>query len=59
MNIEHDETNCEVCKIIQEEENRVEKIRTVNEQRIKKGLEPLDDGSSIPVHCGWCINNID
>jgi len=54
----HDKSTCKVCKIIADEESDIEKIVKINEQRILEGKELFDDGSRIPAHCSWCIENV-
>jgi len=54
----HDEQTCNVCKIIDEEQNQIEEIKKINIEKEKEGLEIFDNGSRIPVHCMWCITNV-
>ncbi len=57
MNEIHDENTCETCRIIKEGRKHIERIRSINEQRIKEGKVPLDDdGYRIPNHCYMCDN---
>jgi len=56
--VSHNEKTCNVCQIIKEEKEMIKQIQKINEERRKKGLELLDDGSNIPSHCGWCYSKV-